>query len=69
MLLMISFLSSILELDQESKADFAAFAALSTSSAFPKLMVAKAFSVAGLITSSVDLPVGSIHLPLIKNLL
>ena len=29
----------------------------------------QAFSVAGLITSSVDLPVGSIHLPLIKNLL
>ncbi len=43
----------------------AAFAAASTSSAVPMLIVAKASSVAGFITSIVSRPAGSTHSPLI----
>ena len=68
-LLMTVFRSSMEDRDQTPNAVLAAFAAVSTSSAVPRLIVANASSVAGFITSSVSLPAGSTHSPLIKNLL
>ena len=69
MLLITALRSSMVDCDQAGNAALAAFDAASTSSAVPMLMVANASSVAGLITSRVERPVGSTHSPLMKNLL